>query len=106
LPAAFEEEFELRWEEWLDNTTDWAPFFKKMEALQGTDLISVLRGFELVSERDVEAYGKLRRTAEGKAVPLSGVFGGSNGDIALLALGFARGEPGALAVPYARIADA
>jgi hypothetical protein len=106
LPEPFEEEFELRWEEWLDNATDWAPFFEKLEALQGTDLVSVLRGFELVSDRDVEAFGKLRRAAEGRAVPLSGVFNGHNADLALLALGFARGEQGALAVPYLKMADA
>jgi hypothetical protein len=106
LPEAFEEELELRWEEWLDNAENWAPFFEKLEVLQGTDLVSVLRGLELVSDRDMEAYGKLRRTTEGRAVPLSGVFSGCNADIALLALGFARGEPGVLAVPYARIADA
>jgi hypothetical protein len=30
------------------------------------------------------------------------VFSGTDDDVSLLALGFARGEPGALAVPYAR----
>jgi hypothetical protein len=105
LPEAFEEEFEQRWEQWLDNAGDWAPFFEKLEALQNTDLVTVLRGFELVSDRDVQAYGKLRRSAEGRAVPLSGVFTGANADIALLALGFARGEPGAVAVPFLKIAD-
>jgi len=39
-------------------------------------------------------------------VPLPGLFSETDDDIALLALGFARGEPGALAVPYARRADA
>lgn len=102
LPEAFEEEFEQRWEQWLDNATDWAPFFGKLEALQNTDLVTVLRGFELVSDRDVQAYGKLRRSAEGRAVPLSGGFTGVNADIALLA----RGEPGAVAVPFLKIADA
>jgi hypothetical protein len=65
-----------------------------------------LRAFELVSDRDVEAFSKLRRSAEGRAVPLPGTFSDSNDDVALLALGFARGEPEALAVPYARRADA
>lgn len=41
-----------------------------------------------------------------RAVPLPGVFAGTGHDIALLALGFARGEPGASAVPYAKSADA
>lgn len=102
LPEATEEEFDARWEQWLDSAGDWAPFFKKLEALQGTDLVAVFRSFDVVSERDAEAYGKLRRSAEGRAVPLPGLFSGSDDDVALLALGFARGEPGALAVPYAR----
>jgi hypothetical protein len=106
LPEATEEEFDARWEQWLDNASDWAPFFQKLEALQGTDLVAALRSFDVVSDRYVEAYGKLRRSAEGRAVPLPGVFSGSDDDVALLALGFARGEPGALAVPYARRADA
>ena len=62
--------------------------------------------FELVSDRDVERLVKLRRSAEGRAVPLPGVFSGTDDDVALLALGFARGEAGALAVPYARRGDA
>lgn len=105
LPEAIEEEFDARWEQWLDNAGDWTAFFEKLETLQGSDLVSALRAFELVSDRDVEAYGKLRRSAEGKAVPLADVFSGTNDDVSLLALGFARGEPGALAVPYARRAD-
>jgi hypothetical protein len=106
LPEATEEEFEARWEQWLDNATDWAPFFEKLETIQGSDLALTLRAFDLVSDRDVEAYGKLRRSAEGRAVPLSGVFSGTDDDVSLLALGFARGEPAALAVPYARRGEA
>lgn len=106
LPEAIEEEFDARWEHWLDSASDWAPFFEKLATLQGSDLVSVLRSFALASASDVEAYGKLRRSAEGRAVPLSGVFSGTDDDVSLLALGFARGEPGALAVPYARRADA
>ncbi len=100
-----EEEFDARWDHWLDNVTEWTPFFEKLEALQGDDLASILCAFEVVSERDLESYTKLRRSAEGRAVPLPRVFSGTDADVALLALGFARGESGALAVPYARRAD-
>jgi hypothetical protein len=106
LPEATEEEFDARWEQWLDNAAEWTPFFEKLETLPGTDLASVLRGFEVVTDGDLQACAKLRRSAEGRAVPLPGVFSGTDSDVALLALGFARGEPGALAVPYARRADA
>ena len=106
LPEALEEEFDSRWELWLDNANEWTPFFERLEALQGDDLVSCLRDFELVSQRHIDTYAKLRRSAEGRAVPLSGLFSGTDDDISLLALGFARGEPGALAVPYARRAEA
>ena len=106
LPEATEEEFDARWEQWLDNAAEWTPFFEKLETLPGADLASILRSFEVVSDSELEAYAKLRRSAEGRAVPLPGLFSGTDGDVGLLALGFARGEPGALAVPYARRADA
>jgi hypothetical protein len=73
-----------------------------VESLQGTDLVACLVGLELVTTNQVEAYGRLRRAADGRAVPLPGLYSGTDDDIGLLALGFARGEVGALAVPYAR----
>lgn len=106
LPEVVEEAFDARWEHWLDHASEWTSFFEKLESLSGTDLSDILRAFEIVSERDVAAYAKLRRSAEGRAVPLPGIFSGTDADVALLALGFARGEPSALAVPYARRADA
>ncbi len=105
LPESIEEKFDERWEQWLDSAGEWTPYFEKLEGLQGTDLALVLSGFDLVKDRNLEAYGKLRRSAEGRAVPLPSVFSGTDADVALLALGFARGEPGALAVPYARRGD-
>lgn len=106
LPEALEEEFDARWEHWLDNAREWAPFFENLERLPATDLAASLRQFDLVSDQDLEAAGRLRRSAEGRAVPLPGTFSGTAADLSLLALGFARGEPGAPAVPYARRADA
>lgn len=81
-------------------------FFQKLETLQGADLTAILRAFEVVNDRELDAYSKLRRSAEGRAVPIPGLFSGTDADIALLALGFARGEVNALAVPYARRPDA
>lgn len=106
LPEAIEEEFDARWEHWLDNASDWTPFFEKLEGLQPSDLAATLQTFELVSAADVDACAKLRRSAEGRAVPLPGIFAGTPDDVALLALGFSRGEPASLAVPYARRPDA
>lgn len=106
LPEGIEEEFDARWERWLDTAAEWTPFFQRLETLEGTDLLGTLRSFEVTSARDDVAFSKLRRSAEGRAVQLPGVFSGSDDEIALLALGFARGEPGALAVPYLNSSDA
>jgi hypothetical protein len=106
LPEAIEEEFDARWEHWLDHAIEWQPFFQKIASLQGTDLIATLRGLELVSDLEAEGFARLRRSAEGRAVPLPGVFSGGDSDVIQLAIGFARGEAGALAVPYARRRDA
>lgn len=106
LPESIEEEFDARWEQWLDNAGAWLPFFQQVEELKGSDLTQILRSFDVVDDRDLEAYARLRRSAEGRAVPISDLFSGKDSDVALLALGFARGEPSALAVPYARRADA
>jgi hypothetical protein len=102
LPEATEEEFDARWEHWLDNANEWTAFFENLETLEYNDLSVILRTFDVVSDRDLNAYSKLRRSAEGRAVPLPDPFSGTDADVALLALAFARGEPNALAVPYAR----
>ncbi len=106
LPAAVEEEFESKWEGWLDRAAEWEPFFTALEKPEGADLPAILRGLGLVGEPELDALARLRRSAEGRAVQLPSFFTGSKEDITLLALGFARGEPGALAVPYMRMADA
>ena len=105
LPEIIEEEFDAHWERWLDSAGDWAPFFDKLETLEGSDLVSAIRARDLVSDQSVEGYGKLRRSAEGKAVLVSGVFSGTDVDISMLALGFAGGQAGALAVPYVKRSD-
>lgn len=107
LPESVEEDFAARWEHWVDNVGEWVRFFETLESLSASDDLSgVLRSMEVVSDRAMEASSRLRRSAEGRAVPIPGVFSGTDEDVALLALGFARGEPGLLAVPYARRSDA
>jgi hypothetical protein len=104
LDASTEEAFDARWERWLDNAADWSPFFEAVAGLTGTDVIASLRALALVDDADVERFGKLRRSANGVALP--GLYATTDADVALLALGFGRGQPGDLAVPYARRADA
>ena len=102
LPESVEEDFDARWEHWLDHATEGVPFFQKLENLHGFDLIAALREFGLARDHDVDGFAKLRRSAEGRAVPLLNSFSETDNDVALLALGFAKGEVGSLAVPYAR----
>jgi hypothetical protein len=102
LTDAIEEQFDARWEHWLDRAGEWTPVFERLQKLPAGGLETVLSAEGLVGADEIEAYGRLRRSAEGRAVPLPGLFAGTNPEIALLALGFARGEVGSLAVPYAR----
>jgi hypothetical protein len=106
LPEAMEEEFEAHWERWLDQADEWKPIFLQLEELKETDLKAALQSFNLINDEDSERFSLLRRSAEGRAVPLPAPFAATNSDITSLALGFARGEPGALAVPYARLETA
>ena len=106
LPELMEEEFEARWEHWLDHASEWNTFFESLEKLEPADLVEALASRDLVSDGDVGAFTRLKRSAEGRAVPLPGTFESSDQDIRLLALGFGRGEMGALAVPYMRRGDA
>ena len=99
LPAEMEDEFELRFEEWLDDASAWAGFFEQLESCSA-DLEAELLRFQLVTDVDTERVRKLRRSAEQRAVPLPGVFSGSHDDVTALALAFARGEVASLAVPY------
>lgn len=106
LQGPMEEEFEAAWERWLDAAESWGPFFQSIEKPAGPDLAAFLRTLGLVTPGDLEALARLKRAADNRAVPLPGVFTGTDADLTLLALGFARSEPGALAVPYMRKADA
>jgi hypothetical protein len=103
LPAEIEDRFEEEWQEWLDQAESWAPFFAALAGKAGGDLLESLAGFELVSPEELEAARKLRRAAENRAVPLPGSHRPGDQAFALLAAGFARGEPGSLAIPYARL---
>lgn len=102
LPDAVEEDFESHWERWLDHAVEWTPFFQRLEDLKEKDLKVVLQSFGLITGDELQLFSRLRLSAEGRAVPLTGSFTCANQDITMLALGFARGEPGALAVPYAK----
>src|SRR3954454_171645 len=58
LPENIEEEFDARWEGWLDHAPDWHPFFQSLEALPSSDLVEILRTFQLIADRHVESLSR------------------------------------------------
>ena len=64
-----EEEFEAHWERWLDQADKWKPFFLELEGLKEIDLKAALHSFDLITDEDSERFSRLRRSAEGRAVP-------------------------------------
>jgi hypothetical protein len=114
LPADVEEAFDARWATWIDNSEAWDGFFDGLESLE-SDLLSMLRERSLLDSQQEQEVSRMRRSAEGRSVPLPGarhsqVLGGlttsqrsDDETVTLLAAGFARGEQGKLAIPYARL---
>lgn len=100
LPEQLEEEFDARWEHWLDHANDWTAFFDSLLNIEPVDLVEALASRDLVTAGDIESFTRLKRAAEGRTVPLPGTFDGANDDVRMLALAFGRGEPGAPAVPF------
>jgi hypothetical protein len=103
LPAALEDQFDARWHGWLDQAESWKEFFIGIQAIAATDLLQNLRQLELITDDDVTNISRLRRSTEGKAVPISETGGVDDPLLTLLAGGFFRSEIGKLAVPYARV---
>jgi hypothetical protein len=103
LPAEIEDEFDSQWESWLDDADIWAPFFTKLESLPGKVLMEALREAGLISADQIAAVSKMRRSAEGRAVPISGTHDFNDDLITLLAAGFSLGEPGSPAIPYLKM---
>jgi hypothetical protein len=103
LPAELEDRFEDEWHRWLDRHEEWASFFERLQELPGADLLNELAELGLVGDAARTAVASLRRSAEGRSIALPGVHEPSDHVITLLAAAFARSEPGALLIPYARL---
>lgn len=103
LPAEVEDEFEEHWQGWLDEGEKWAPFFQQLTKVTGDDLLLVLKSFDLVTAAQLETASKLRRSAENRAVPLTGTHRPNDEILTLLAAGFFRSETGNPAIPYVRL---
>jgi hypothetical protein len=103
LPAEVEDLFDDQWQTWLDEPESWRPVFEQLAAWSEPDLLGALSIFGLLTSDQLDAVGALRRSAEGRAVPISGEHELKDDVLTLLAAGFSRGEVGAPAIPYARL---
>jgi hypothetical protein len=103
LPEECEQEFDARWDSWLEQAEDWHPFFDQVAAIQGNDLASALLNLGLVSTEEVNAARELQRSNTGQAVLLPTHFEPTHKHVTELALGFACGETGKPAIPYSRL---
>lgn len=106
LPAGLEVDLNSRWAEWNEASADWQPFFLQLQLVQAGDLIGTFEDLKLIRQNVAEEARKLRRAGDNRAAPLPGTRTLDQTTLSLLAAGFFRGEPGAPAIPYARIANA
>ncbi|MBY3465667.1 BrxE family protein [Rhizobium laguerreae] len=101
LTGAVEDEFDSKWEAWLDDSVNWRPFFEEVAAVGVATVPSVLASLGLVSEEEIrESEELLRRSDSNNAVPLPNVFARTRQCVSLLALGHRLSDTGDLRVPY------
>lgn len=105
LPPEIEDRFQEKWHDWLENVDEWVGFFKGIEDIAGKELLELFSERDLISQAQIENAKKLRRSAEGRSVQLSGVTAMNDEALRLLAAGFFRGEPGKPAIPFLNLTD-
>ena len=104
LPAIVEDEFDAQWADWLDGGDSWVGFFDGLQ-VQDRDLLAALGVHDLLTSDHEAQVSRMRRSAEGRSVPISGVHHVNDDTITLLAAAFSRGETNKPAIPYARVED-
>lgn len=102
LPANIEDEFDAKWADWLDEGGSWVEFFEGLQEQDG-DLLTAIATHGLLSADHDAQINRMRRSAEGRTVPISGMHHLDDDTVTLLAAGFSRGETNKLAVPYVRV---
>jgi len=105
LPADVEDQFEMRWSDWIDEADRWSDLFDKLELVGASDLLSVFQGLELAGMQEIGEARKLKRSLDNRAVQIPGVHTPNDKVLTQLALGFFRGDPGSPAIPYARLEE-
>lgn len=104
LPESLEEEFDARWEYWLDDAKEWAPFFEAVAKINTSDALEALELMGLLHDEARAAVAKCKPDAEGRALRVADAFDGTAAELSLLAAGFGRGGEGNLVVPYTEVA--
>jgi len=104
LPASVEDEFDAQWTDWIDDGGSWNEFFDGLQVQDG-DLLTVLRGHGLLNSGHDAEVSRMRRSAEGRSVPISGARHVDDDTVTLLAAGFSRGETNKPAIPYAEVGE-
>lgn len=103
LTDAIEDEFDARWESWLDDAGSWKAFFEAVAAIQTGPVAEALKALDLVTPQEItELSVQLRRSATQSSVLLPNAFARDRCSVAQLALGHELSGIGDLAVPYAR----
>jgi len=103
LSAGVEDEFADQYQGWLDGRDAWASFFEIVKALSGANLISSMEQCCLIDHPATEAVRSLRRSNENRSVALPGERPLDDDLVTLLAAAFALSEPGAPAIPFAKV---
>lgn len=103
LSAGVEDEFDDHYQDWLDNRDAWNPFFEIVKTLSGTDLLSSMERCGLADRPVTEAVRSFRRSNENRSVAFPGERPLDDDLVTLLAAAFALSEPGAPAIPYAKM---
>lgn len=102
LPAEVESAFDERWPLWIENQPAWQPFFDALEAISGDDLVGAFAKVAPLPSATLDTAKRMKRAADQKAVPLGEVSVVTDDLVSQLAVGFSKGEPGRVAVPFAK----
>ena len=82
--------------------SSWNKFFEDLQQ-QHNDLLTALKAHDLLDSDHVDQVSRMRRSAEGRSVPISGIHHVDDDTVTLLAAGFSRGEATKPAIPYVRV---
>ncbi|MCX6877540.1 MAG: BrxE family protein [Verrucomicrobia bacterium] len=102
LPAEVEDQIAAAWPIWCRSPDSWLPFFDDLAGRNSGNLVQHLRELELIDPKTEAAVVPLKRSAEGKSVPLPGTGKPDLATLMLLAAAFSKGEKLKPAIPYIR----